>query len=196
MIYELIGLTGSGKSFVAEKISREKDIPMIKTGSRAWRYFFAFLFSIEHPLFTVRIVRLTLDNTFSNKKVLKHKLFYILLNALAKEYILRHKKSDVIVDEGLLQYFPSIYEDFTDLEKLESDIDLPFFTERKVLLVTVEEEVRVGRMNDRGRFLRQQLPEDERNRYAKIFEHNFALIKGIFAKKFEITEIVNKDDDQ
>jgi len=91
----------------------------------------------------------------------------------------------------LLQYLPSIYEDYIDANVFKSDFDLAFFSKRKMLLVEVDRETREERMRERGRFLRQQLPELERHEYAKIFEHNFSLISEVLAKNFDVTVIKN-----
>lgn len=190
-MYELIGLTGSGKSYLAEKIADERGCIFLRTQGRWWRYVFSLLFILRHPLLARTIISCTARNTRGKSKLLKHKLLYILLNAFAKEFIARNSRRDVLIDDGLLQYLPSMYEDYMDRKTFLSDIDLGFFSDRNVIHISVSTDVRIQRMKSRGRFLRHQLPEPERSQYAKIFEHNFSVMYDEIVERFSIEEIEN-----
>lgn len=191
MIYEVIGLTGAGKTYWSGQYAREKSLQYVTLGGRWWRYKNALLFVINRPLLAFQIFRLAFIYSLSNRGIIKHKLLYIMLNAYAREYLATSQDADVIIDDGILQFVFSIYEQKISRRIIQNDFNFSAISDRVVLQVTAPKVTRIERMKKRGRFLRHTFSDAERERYTEVFEHNFQVISEELSTYFNLIEIKN-----
>lgn len=151
MIYEFIGLPGSGKTYRARCLSEELGLPFVCDVDRTNRLLGSLYFMCRHPRIFTRLCVELLKESHVSVGLLRHKIFFLLGNTLAREAQAECLGSAVI-DEGLGQYFYSLYEHpvgTPDIEEYFKIIRLS--KKRSIIILNVDESIRHKRMAARGR---------------------------------------------
>ena len=176
MIYEFIGLPGSGKTYHAQRLSSEIGAPMIGALSRKDRFLGALCFATHRPLVVMRLVRELFCETHVSAALLWHKLFFLLGNALARESVAMRFETAVI-DEGLAQYIYSLYEHritVRDIQRYFDIVKLP--EERTVTIIEASDNIRHERMAARGRVPRSAFGLSYGESWEEVLSSNHRLI--------------------
>lgn len=188
-IVEFVGLSGAGKSYVADKVSLEKKIDFLNEINIS-KKFELLQFITHHPFFFIRLILKLIKENIHNLKLLKHKLINIFLPMLARIQFAEAQK-DIIVEFGIFQFLLSLYEKKIDLRELKWI--KKYLNNKKyfIYLVEANRETRLERMRRRGRVPRQGLmPEEDLKKWLDILEHNYIVIKEFIKSnfKYEIVE--------
>jgi broad-specificity NMP kinase len=108
MIIELYGLPGSGKTTLAETISRARDLPIVRIENRREILLYNFLFLMAHPVkYLVSFGYLVRGS--ANLKMFNFKFLSFFLNRNAK-YQKAQESPSAVIDEGHIQNMISFFE--------------------------------------------------------------------------------------
>ena len=190
MKIEIIGLPGSGKTFLSQEKALELNISVLLIKKKIYKYFFVLFFCFYRFYFFIFILRLIYVENNKNKKVLKHKLY------LFSEYIAVESRcffSDkYIVDQGFMNLPFSVF----DRKIKENDliVFLKYYNKscrnRKIFLLETEEGVRQKRIKGRGRRPRSFLGQDYAIKIDNILFINKNIIYNFYLKNIKNCEIL------
>lgn len=191
MIYEFIGLPGAGKSYMAEKLARERGLKQGEIRGQGEVYKLAVIFSFLHPFFCINLFFNLAKENYKNIKLLKHKLMTLVLLVMARE--LKAREGNMIIETGFFQLLLSLYE-----RRIKpSDINwcLNWLKKRPyaIYIVDADSQTRMKRMQERGRVPRAALMGDKAklDEWLALLEHNFKTISEIIKKNFKYELIQN-----
>lgn len=134
MLYELVGLPGSGKTTFARRISLDHPDEFINVSinSISERIYYLFLFYINNPKVLLFFKKL-LDKK-ENWKLRKYKLHLLYISMAKYQKAKKTGKASAIIDEGLFQRVLTISETVLSqkeieevISKLPKDIGIIFF---------------------------------------------------------------------
>lgn len=191
MIHEFIGLPGAGKSYMAEKVARERGLMMGEIRGRGEAYKLAVIFSFLHPFFSIKLLFNLIKENYKNIKLLKHKLMTLVLLVMARE--LKAREGTMIIETGFFQLLLSLYERPIS----QSDINwcLPWLRKSPytIYIVNAEKETRQKRMLARGRVPRSGLAGNQAklDEWLELLEHNFKVVSEVIKKNFKYELIQN-----
>ena len=187
MILSLIGLPGVGKTKVSSELALQMGCSVLELPGKKTKRLLFLRYCLKQPRNTYLLLWWTVKYNKGGLRVLKHKIFFLLLNSIAKE-VLATKQ---VVDEGLLQYLCAI----SDKKLLESEVLVILnslkFKNRKVFIVTCDEAVRMERLEMRGRVPRSAFGVEYSDIFYKNLTHNFNLFYKLLSLKFESEIIKN-----
>lgn len=191
MIYELFGLPGSGKSYMARQISQSKEIAEIGITSTKERMVRAVLFMFFHPFFSARLITIFIKENYKSPKLLKHKLATIVLEIMAREQKAKH---GMMIETGFFQLLLSIYE--RKIQDQDIAPVLRWLQKRGYMVYVIEanRETREQRIQQRGRIPRGGVVTDAHQLAAwfGLLEENFETLKRGIIKDFQY-EIIQND---
>jgi len=189
MKIELIGLPGSGKTYLSKKKSFELNINILFIGKKICKYFFCVIFCFYRFYFFVLILKLIYVENKNNKKLLSHKLY------LFSECISLEGKAffsdNYLIDQGFM-YLP-----FSIFDRQIKEEDLAIFLNyynkscknRILLLLEVEENIRQNRIRKRGRRPRSAFGSDYALEFDSIISFNKDVVYRIYLKNIKNAKI-------
>ncbi len=189
MIYEFFGLPGSGKTYLAERFSQNKQMPLVEVRGNVAKYTWAFIFACARPRIFFSFLKELIKENKQYPGLLRYKINTLYLRAVAKEGKALARK-DAVIDEGLFQVLLYIFEK----EITERDIAscARFLKKRNIHIVEASHAVRRERMKARGRFPRAFLGEEYLQQWFPVLEKNYALIRELIKAKFPHIEVFNE----
>jgi hypothetical protein len=173
MIYEIIGLPGSGKtSFSKELILTKRRIKYIQISNTKDKIFYNLIFMIENPVSYYYLLFKTIRENYFNLRLLKYKLTKFLFRNIAKYQKSKSYKMDSIIDEGLIYYIFSLYE--RKISKNEIIKSLYFLPLNKIYLIILEtnDKIRYKRMKQRKRIPRKIFGKKYQEEFLEILDYN------------------------
>lgn len=188
MIIELIGLPGSGKTTIAEKTKKELGIEVSDFKSGITKFLGAMKFIYLHPATSAHLFFWTVKLNSGRLSLLKHKVFFLLFSAMARE---GSSSSRSLIDEGLIQFLCAISD-----RKLSNDEVLKIvrglkIREREVWLVTCSEKERIDRINRRERLPRSYFGKEYTDNFYKSLAFNYPMFADALSKRFKLRTINN-----
>lgn len=192
MIYEYVGLPGSGKTYLAEKKHKENNTKLLNPTGRVRSFVWTFLYVIIHPLNFFRLFAILLKETKGVEKgLLKHKLLFLLPQSLGVEAKSWFYK-EAVIDGGILQFLFSIFERLVSIDDLlKIKKILPPSRNRTVFYIETSRDAREKRMNKRRRKVREKFTSDYRENWFATINSNAKKIKEFLRKNYEFIEIDN-----
>ncbi len=189
MIYEFFGLPGSGKTYLAERFSQNKQTPLVEVHGTVDKYTWAFIFACARPRIFFSFLKELIKENKQHPRLLRYKINTLYLRAVAKEGKALVRK-DAVIDEGLLQVLLYIFEK----EITERDIAsyARFLKKRNIHIIEASHIARKERMKARERFPRAFLGKEYRQRWFPVLEKNYALIRELIKAKFPYIEVRNE----
>jgi shikimate kinase len=191
MIHEFIGLPGAGKSYMAEKLARERGFKQGEISSRAEMYKLALIFALQHPGFFTRLLFVLIKENYKNTKLLKHKLMTLVLLVVAREF--KAGKDGVMIETGFFQLLLSLYE--REIKSGDINWCLNWLKKRSYVLYIIEatSEIRMKRIQERGRIPRGGVVTENKKRaeWFALLEHNFEIISEMIKENFKYELIQN-----
>lgn len=190
MKIEVIGLPGSGKTFLSKKKSLELNFDLI-SAKRGWHtYFFVILFLFFRFYYFFSILKLIFIENKKNKNIFKHKvrIFFEYISNETKCFF----KNNYVIDQGFM-YLPfSIFD-----RKIEKD-DLVIFLnyykkycqDRSLFLIEVDEVIRQKRIEERGRRPRSFLSLKYAVDIDKILFLNKKIIYNFYLENIKNSKII------
>jgi hypothetical protein len=184
MRIEIVGLPGSGKTYLSRIKSNNFDIEFIRAGRSLKKYFFCLLFIFHNPFLFFEFLFLLIKENKKDPFLFKYKL-YLFSNALSREgQALR--REEYIIDEGMFHFAFAFY------ERQINDKDLRLFLKfykrikkRKILLLEVQEKTRRKRLEERQRVPRLALGGHYANKANFYFLLNKKVIYNFFLKNMD-----------
>jgi len=192
MIYEVIGLPGAGKSYIAERISKKNNIRLISRGSRVRKYQYLLLFALKHPRIFCFLMKHLVKENWKAPKMLMYIFKILLADSLAKHYLAEREGGDCVVDQGLMFSVLFIYE--RDVPTSVTKKFVSFFSSENIKFIIVEasDDVRQKRMIDRGRVPRLKMfGQGYVDKWMPIFMQNHIKFKKQIIKKLNHTVVKN-----
>ncbi len=188
-VVELFGLPGAGKTFLAEKLARERALPIIVIKNKIVRWLLVFTYACRQPFNFCYFLRLIHRESIGNKRLLFHK-WRLFSFAVAKEVKVGWQKAEGVIDDGLFQFALSIYEKKiteTEAKLILSRLD----SNRMIVIVEAENEERMIRMKNRGRVPRFFLGENYLKDWQSTLTSNYEQFKSVLVGQFESRLINN-----
>lgn len=182
-IVEYIGLPGAGKTYLAQKHSKETNIPVITINSKCERYSQVSLFLVRHPILFCYISCMVFRYTKHNIRLLRHKYFFLFFNAVAREQK-ANRLGIGIIDEGLFQFSLSLFESKVGKSRMQAYMSIVNkLPERKINLVQASLGSRWERMLQRKRVPREAFGQDYAHSFLQTMEYNLGVLEEIFEDK-------------
>lgn len=189
-VTEFFGLPGAGKTWLAEKLSQEKGIPVISLSGRVEKYWRVVRFALERPAAFFFFLRKARKESRGNRALRSHKIRYIFFNAVAREHKASCARGPVLLDEGFAQFLLSLFEHEASREEVVECLRY-FFPQHCIMIVEAPENIRTERFHSRGRMPRAFLDEAYRKQWMPILERNYVLIKSLLIQRFKTSVIDN-----
>jgi len=190
MIIEIFGLPGSGKSHFAEKISKERAVPVIHIRGRIEKYALALLFAFAHPITFLFFLRILIAENKSHLALLHHKIRNLYFSVIAREEKAQLSGSGGIIDEGLVHFVLVLYEREISAQELEATLrHIP--QKRHIYIVESGADIRNARMKKRKRVPREGFGLEYRSRWFPVFEHNYQRVKTLVQRTHSYTFLEN-----
>jgi dephospho-CoA kinase len=183
MIVELIGLSGAGKTSFARAFSEEQHIPIIEVTGRARKVGLILWFIATRPRVFFSILLVLVVENKKSARLRSHKIRNLFFSTVAREQKARMSSRDCIIDEGLLQFFLSLYERPVNEQDVSRYL-ARIVDDRKVIILEAEYDVRIKRMKTRGRFPRSFMGEAYQRRWLSLVDKNYDLFKTFVKKQF------------
>src|SRR3989338_1747836 len=151
---EFFGPPGSGKTTLAKKYALKNGLIFIIINSRRQRYGYDFIYFFTHPIKFFKLLVITVIQGRRSFVLLRHKLHRLShhLALAAKSDWLSHQRP-VVIDEGLAQYFFSVYEQSVAAAAIKNYFQ-QFVQSDILVFITAVETIRLDRMLQRGRMPR------------------------------------------
>jgi hypothetical protein len=152
MIIEYVGLPGAGKSYGSSEESKRSNLAVVyDISSRFDKYYWALFFALRHPKTAFGFVRYVITTNTSGAKILRHKIFFLLMRAMAREGKAESLKN-AVVDEGLFWQLYALPDRLIGTEQLKACVGfLTPINDREVRIVHASREVRTERIHARAR---------------------------------------------
>lgn len=195
MMIAFVGLPGTGKTYLAKRLSARKNIPFVILSGRGEKFLYAFKFIYKNFKIFIYLIKIIFKETWSKPKLLWHKITFLLFGAMAREEK-SHKFKFSIIDEGIFEFlFFSLHERLVSVAEINNDIKkLNTLPNRKFYLVKSSKSSRVIRMKNRNRFPRSSFGSKYVAQYHETIEQNAILLEKIMEDKDCVTIIWNKSN--
>ena len=190
MILELVGLPGSGKTFLAPILAKKHDMPVVSTNWFGERYLLALLFFLTHFELSCQMLRRVRIDT-APYPYLKRRKLRRFISIVAREQKARLLGKGLI-DEGLFQYLITIYENEAPAGEIEYFLGLLDRGIYRVYLLEVDDMTRARRMAQRGKTPRAHMGPEYQQHWQQISRKNFVRLKSLLLKQFNAT-VYNND---
>jgi dephospho-CoA kinase len=187
VIVELVGLPGSGKSFLAPKIAAEHGVSIVRVGRLGQRPLCALLFGLLHPRLTLRLLSVCREQS---QGALRRMKIHRLVSALAKEQKARILGGGLI-DEGIFQILLTLYESFAEPATIEEMLSMLPKAAYRVCFVEADDERRRRRMQARGKVPRVELGPAHQMQWQKTLAANLATLKSAVIARFDGVTVRN-----
>lgn len=201
MILELYGLTGSGKTFLAEKLKR-RGLEITKFNSKLQKYSNSLLFMIKNPLTSFNLFLelntnscIKLDKLNFSRKVKLRVIRNILLLSTMAHYNKAESKENSLVDEGFFQIIHTIYERKKNLKSIKRLID-KIKKPDALILLNIKKSLRAKRLKERNLPRKDLFGPVYFDDWHNAMEHNDKIIRDLLKKqnRFKVIEIKNDRD--
>ncbi len=201
MIAELYGLTGSGKTSIAEKLEK-KGLKTTRFDSRLEKYINSLFFIIKNPITSFRLF-LELNNNscisidqlnISQRTKLKIMRNILLLSTMA-HYNKALADKNALIDEGFFQMLHTIYErkkDSESIKRLTDRIPKPDI----LIIVNIKKPIRIKRLKERNLPRKDLFGHIYFDNWHDSMQYNDRIIKKIIKKdrKIKAIEVKNESD--
>lgn len=187
MIVELVGLPGSGKSFLAPRIAAEHGVPIVRVGRLGQRPLYALLFAFSHPRLAFQLLAISHEQSQGALRQIKR---HRLVSALAKELKVRILGGGLI-DEGLFQILLTLYEAPAEPARTEELLSMLPKADYRVYFVEAPEEMRQRRVRERGKTPRGELGPAYEAKWGRTLTANLATLKSLAPRRFDCVNVRN-----
>ena len=175
-VVELFGLSATGKTTLAEKLSQD-GFKWVKVRGRRELLWLNLIFVSYFPYASYQLLKLFWRSRRGPKRLLYLKVMNLLLQANAK-WLLAREAGKAVIDQGHSQAFLSLYEhpasdhEFKTLAAL-----LPRPSE--LIILEVPEEERLNRLKERGALPRAKFGLPYANHWQKLTAENYQRFKKV-----------------
>ncbi|HNV97633.1 MAG TPA: hypothetical protein PKL13_05050 [bacterium] len=190
MKIEVIGLPGSGKTFLSKEKFFEFGSDLISVKRNGYRYFFVMLFCCFRFYYFFSVLKIIFIENKKNKNILKHKIciFFEYISNEAQCFF----KNNYIIDQGFM-YLPfSIFD--RKIEEKDLVIFLNYYRkfcrDRSLFLIEVDEVIRQKRIEKRGRRPRSSLGINYAISIDKVLFLNKNIIYNFYLKNVKDSKII------
>ena len=189
MIVELVGLAGSGKSFLAPVLARQHGVPVIRTHWFGDRYLLAFLFVVLNWSFSRPLLKRAHEGTreIPELRARKRRRFISIAAKEMKARIL----GGGLIDEGIFQYLLTAYEAPAPSQEYETLVHLLVRCPYRIYLIEADEAVRAHRMEKRKKTPRSHLGPEYQRAWRAVCQQNFTQLKTLLVGAFDATVYSN-----
>jgi dephospho-CoA kinase len=189
VIVELVGLPGSGKTYLAPRLAEQHGIRIIRVGRLGQRHLYAWLFALLNPKLTRALRALCREQSTGNARLLRMNL-HRLTSALAKLQRARVMRRGLI-DEGILQVVLAAYERPAADAELQAILAQISSEDLCIRFVTADTDTRFRRMHARNKVPRAELGPGYQARWDAVQTQNAALLLRVVRERFACEVIDN-----
>lgn len=182
MILEITGLPGSGKSTLSQTLSESGFVPVILDKGEKWLLLLSFIF--KHPFLFCSLLFRTKIEGLRKPRLFFYKIFLLMSCVVRTEKAIQKAKKGerIVLEEGLLHYFLSLYEKKATEKEVIFYINNFVFSDFFVVL-DCSMETCLSRIKDRNLYPRSGFGVDYEI-WFKILHFNLNLYKSILVKKY------------
>jgi len=185
MVIEIFGPPAAGKTTLAKGCKNQLRVELLTVLSRSERYGLCFRFLLARPFAFANLLAATLIQGLPSLTRTRHKLYrltcHLAKGVKANKLHIKNPKRLLLVDEGMAQYFFSLYE--REVSEKEAIRYINKFVQSDLLLyIFADEEVRKSRMHERGRVPRIHTGIDYKT-WLKVVSANANLVNKLVSEK-------------
>lgn len=180
MTIELVGLPGSGKTYMTDDLARVHNLS-IATNLVINKNILVIKFFFKNPSSFLKLLYWTIKYHNGSLKLLKHKIFFILFRAVSKEFF---AKENTIIDDGILQYIIAISDTPLPSESIDKMLREFNLCNRTIKIVEVDDNVRKNRIKQRNRYPRSQFGKEYIKNFNVALHSNYFHTKKILIEKY------------
>jgi hypothetical protein len=183
VIIETFGLAAAGKSTYARQLAAGHGLRNITVRSTVERAFFYWLFRLLHPRLSAFLAKRCAEQS-RDLPQLRHHKWDLFRKAVGREQKARLFGSGII-DEGLVNFLLTLYEDAIPREDLAAYGKLLPAANRQIHIVETNAESRAERLAARAKSTRQKFGDAYFARWSRIVEENHRTVDAWIRENYD-----------